>query len=401
MKVLITTDAYLPMVNGVVTSVMNLISELTSLGHEVRVIALAQDNHSCKKGDTYYIRSFGVKFYPNARATLAYHSKYIKEILEWHPDIIHTQTEFCTFFFALLIAHKLDLPIVHTYHTLYEDYTSYFTRNESLGHLAVAKLSKELSHHVETLIAPTEKVKSILKSYEVACPIEVIPTGLDLAQFEKKISREEWLNLRASLGIVPENQVVLTVGRLGKEKNIDELLENMSALLKEDGLLRLLIIGDGPYRSELENKAMALSIEKQVIFTGMLPQEKIYAYYQLGDIFVSASTSETQGLTYIEALASGLPVVCKKDESLTGVLKNGENGYSYETEDVFHESIKKLLENHLLWLKLSEAAQKNAQKYSKVQFGISVATLYEKVIQNHLKGQFYENDIEVKNFTRI
>ena len=130
MKILLTTDAFAPIVNGVVTSVMNLYTQLKMRGHDVRILALANEGCSRQEGDVYFIRSFGVNIYPDARATVNYKSRMVTEIIKWGPDIIHSQTEFCSFLFAKKIAKKLDIPIIHTYHTLYQDYTSYFTFNK-------------------------------------------------------------------------------------------------------------------------------------------------------------------------------------------------------------------------------------------------------------------------------
>ena len=133
MKVLITTDTFSPTINGVVTSVINLSAELSKMGHDVRILTLSNNNYSRKAENVYYIKSFGINVYPNVRATVSFHDKYLKEILEWVPDIIHSQSEFFTFVFAKKISKRLNVPIVHTYHTMYENYTDYFIKNQVIG----------------------------------------------------------------------------------------------------------------------------------------------------------------------------------------------------------------------------------------------------------------------------
>lgn len=381
MKVLLTTDAFIPMINGVVTSTLNLYNELTRRGHEVRILALANKGSSRREGDFYYIKSFGVKFYPNARATVNYNSRCIREILEWRPDIIHTQTEFCTLFLAKRIARKLDIPMIHTYHTLYEDYTNYFTKNEAIGHKAVIVLTKELLKHTSYIIAPTKKVKDILISYELGKCIEVIPTGLDLDKFKRDMSYEEQKKLRGSLGIGENEKVMVTVGRLGAEKNIDEIIRYMPMLLVNKPNIKFLIVGDGPYRDVLKEQVEQLGIGESVIFTGMVKPEEVYKYYRIGDLFVSASTSETQGLTYIEAMANNLPIVCKKDKCLEGVLIEGRNGYFFTSQDEFENDIIRLLEDNQLYEKVSEATLVTAQMYDMSTFGKRVEALYVKVLE--------------------
>lgn len=383
MKILITTDAFLPMVNGVVTSTLNLYEELTNLGHDVRILALASDHHSKRVGNVYYIQSFGVRFYPNARATVVYRNRYIKEIIDWQPDIIHTQTEFCTFFIAKRIARKLNIPMVHTYHTMYEHYTNYFIRSEIVGHKAVVLFSKEIIKNVAAVIAPTVKTKNTLEHYGVQTPIEIIPTGLKLDKFQQAMSYEERVARRKALGIDENDKVLMTVGRLGSEKNIDEILANMVEVLKQHQDVKLLIVGDGPHREALEEEAQRLQITDNVIFTGMIPLEKVDKYYKLGDIFVSASMSETQGLTYIEALISGLPLLCRQDDCLKGVLEHGENGFAYNSKEECLEYLQKLLQDEALCKRLGENAAQGAQKFSSKAFGKAAETLYEKVIEEY------------------
>ncbi len=396
MKVLISTDAFLPMVNGVVTSTLNLCEELTNLGHDVRILALASDHHSKRVGNVYYIHSFGVKFYPNARATVAYRNRYIKEIMDWQPDIIHTQTEFCTFFIAKRIAKKLNIPIVHTYHTMYEHYTNYFIKSEVVGHKAVMLFSKEIIKGVEAVIAPTMKTKNTLEHYGVQTPIEVIPTGLKLDKFQKPMSYEERTVLRKNLGINEIDKVLITVGRLGSEKNIDEILFNMVEVLKKHEDVKLLIVGDGPYRETLEKETQNLQIQDNVIFTGMVPLDKVDRYYKLGDIFVSASISETQGLTYIEALSSGLPLLCREDDCLHGVLEEGKNGFSYNSKEECLEYLYTLLKDEQLCDVLGRNAIQSAEKFSSKVFGKSVEDLYEKVVDEYKKSTYnYENTLSV------
>lgn len=396
MKILITTDAFSPMINGVVTSIMNLSEELTKLGHDVRILALATEYHSKKVDNVYYIHSFGVKFYPNARATVVHRSRYINEIMEWQPDIIHTQTEFCTFFIAKRIAKKLNIPMVHTYHTMYEHYTNYFIKSEFVGHKAVVLFSKEIIKNVEAVIAPTVKTKNTLEHYGVQTPIEVIPTGLKLTKFQKPMSPEERAARRKALGIEENDKVLITVGRLGSEKNIDEILANMAQVFKTNHNIKLLIVGDGPHKEALQQEAERLQIANRVIFAGMVPLNEVDRYYRLGDMFVSASISETQGLTYIEALISGLPLLCRQDDCLKGVLEHGENGFIYNDREEYLKYLQMLLQDEVLYKKLSINAARGAEKFSAEAFGKSAQLLYERVIESHKRVAYnLENTLSI------
>lgn len=380
MRILITTDAFTPVVNGVVTSTLNLYKQLKEHGHDVKILTLAHGGHSRKEGDVYYISSFGVNIYPNARATIKFRDHYIHEIIEWKPEVIHSQTEFCTFLFARRIARKLDIPVVHTYHTLYQDYTGYFTKHENIGQKLVIGFSRTLLNHVDGVIVPTEKTKRILEGYGIKDEIEVVPNGIELDAFKQHISEEEKSKLRSQLGIGANQHVIVTVGRLGIEKNVDELLRGMQLYLKKRQDIVLLIVGDGPHKEELEKAAEEMGISEHVIFTGMIDSQIIYKYYQLGEVFVSASNSETQGLTYIEALANGVPIVCKEDECLYGVLKNGSNGYMFTKTEEMVRRVDDLLEDSKLYEKVKANTVSSVQAFSSELFGERVEDIYMKVV---------------------
>ena len=383
MKVLITTDTFLPSISGVVTSTVNLYTELIKMGHEVRILTLSRNNSSSRVDDVYYIRSFGVNVYPDVRGTVSFRNKFLKEIIEWSPDIIHSQCEFFTFVFAKRISKKLNIPIVHTYHTMYEHYTKYVIKNHIVGNKLVSVFSKGVLKNVEAVIAPTEKVRNSLVGYGIENEIEVIPTGINLDRFKTRTTREEKQNLKQSLGIDQENRIILTVGRLGAEKNIDEILQNLPKLIEKHKNLSMLIVGDGPYRGQLEQQAEELGIRANVVFTGMVAPETISSYYQIADIFVSASESETQGLTYIEALANGIPEICRNDKCLEGVLISGYNGYTYEKSQDFIEDMNHLLENYSLRAQMSANAEASAQRYGSLAFVRSVESLYQDVVSKN------------------
>ncbi len=392
MKILLTTDAFAPIVNGVVTSVMTLYTQLKLRGHDVRILALAHEGCSRQEGDVYMIRSFSVNIYPDARATVNYKSRMVSEIIKWGPDIIHSQTEFCSFLFARKIAKKLDIPIIHTYHTLYQDYTSYFTKHENLGKKAVIIFSRRILKTVDTVVVPTNKTKGILEAYHIEPPIEVIPNGIDFTRFMKTLTQEEKHALKETLNIPLGHKVIVTVGRVGKEKNLDEVMLNMKALVEQRKNISLVIVGNGPYRLELEKMAEQLGIQDSVVFAGMIDQMEIYKYYKLGDIFVSGSTSETQGLTYIEALINEVPIVCRKDDCLKALLKEGYNGYTYETSEEFIHIINDLLDHPDKYNEIKAHTAESVQAYSSEIFGKKIEALYEKVIANKEQGYVEQHD---------
>ncbi|MDO5041340.1 MAG: glycosyltransferase [Peptoniphilus sp.] len=377
MKVLITTDLYKPQINGVVTSVVNLYSELKKLGVDVKILTLSKTRKSYIEGDVYYVSSFPVRVYPDVRASVSIQDKCISRLIKWSPDIIHTQCEFSTMNFAKIIALRTKAPIVHTYHTMYEYYIRYVSKYEKVGKSLMSALFKNLLRSCEYIIAPTNKVNRSLKKYGLTNRIKVIPTGIDLDKFNIDLLKEEEISLKENLGIDKNDKILLSLGRVAEEKNIDEIIDYFIKYKKTHANISLLIAGGGPYLEALKDKYKG---NKKIYFTGMIDPQEVYKYYKMSDVFVSASQSETQGLTYIEALANGLPLLCKYDDCLDGILKPGFNGYFINSYEDFEENIQKIFSQDKE--KISQNALDSSREYSKEYFAKSVYELYKVVIKN-------------------
>lgn len=382
MKILITSDWYLPTINGVVTSFKNLMDELETAGHEVRVVSLAPDTHSRTDEKGHFIGSISVKIiYPGARLRVKSIKKAVNEIVQWKPDVVHSQCEFSTFGIAKRIARKSNAPLVHTYHTVYEDYTHYFCPSKRLGRTIVSVFTRFIAKSCDAIVVPTEKVAKLLDDYKVKTKVAVIPTGIVIDKFQTATAKEKGQEIRKSLGYDEDTLILAAIGRLAKEKNTVEIIEMVSK--NKDGV-RLLIVGDGPYRNVVEEKVKDFDIETHTDLTGMVTPDEVPFYYNAGDIFVCASTSETQGLTYVEALASGTPLLCKKDDCLNGLIIDGVNGWQYTSEDDFREKVltyKTMTKEQRK--EMSDAAIATAEKYSSRQFAKNALKLYDEVLNKN------------------
>lgn len=381
MKILITTDTYFPMVNGVVISTYNLYKELKKLGHDVKILTLSDKHKSRIEGDVYFIRSAGIKIYPGARIGSPFFNSITEEIIKWKPDIIHSQTEFTTMVLSRIIAKKLGIPQIHTYHTMYEDYLHYIFGGKLISKNTAAKVTAALLNPLDGVITPTKKVSETLKGYGINNEISVIPTGIDIEKFSAKVSEEEINSLLKKHGIPKTGKKIIYVGRIAEEKNTEEIIEFYSEICKNRDI-NLIIVGGGPYLDILKGLVKSLNIEDRVFFTGMIESSDVYKYYRLGDLFATASTSETQGLTYIEALASGLPVLCRWDQCVDGLIINGYNGYTYNSEKEFVEYIDKIFYGEEGLEKLKEKSIIKAEEYSSRNFGLNVEKLYKKVLEH-------------------
>ena len=383
MKILITSDLFSVKTNGVVTSLRNLRDAMVEKGHDVKILTLSEDMHSHKdeNEEVYYICSVPIGIYPDLRMPLKYRHSLMKEIIEWKPDVIHSQCEFFSYQFALYISKKTRAHIIHTYHTMYEDYAQYITKNRKLSKYVLSKFFKIRLKSADRVIAPTKKVEELLVGYELDSPISIVPSGISLAQHKERISREERSKFRRELGIQDDRIVLLSLGRLGNEKNIDELLDFYAKARIQYENLMLLIVGDGPARDELESRTRELGLLGKVIFTGKVAPTEVQKYYQLGDVFVSASTSETQGLTYIEAAANGLPLLCRQDICLDDVIEQGENGYAYESEEEFLAYIDDIVHNSEWRENAARRSEEISEMFDKEVFGDSVEEIYKSVIE--------------------
>ncbi len=364
MKILLAVDKYYPAVNGVITSVMTLRKALLQKGHEVKVLTLSESRHSYEEKGVTYIGSFDIsKIYPDARLSHPTNRKYINNLIKWKPDIVHTNTEFSSFHLAKEVARSVGSPMVHTYHTDYEDYTHYIYLKKKFGSHVVKRYIRYIASSTDAMIAPTPKTEAILRKYGIKLHIQVIPTGLDLEKYKLDVNSSELDRIKAKHGIKSGIVTMLFVGRLGKEKNISEVIQRLSE--HKDMDFQFVLVGDGPDRGELVKQVEKSGLAGRTIFTGMVNQSDIQKYYRLGDLFISASQSETQGLTYIEALCAGVPLLCRKDPCLEDVVVDGYNGWCFENAEEFSTHLLDYMNNE----KLQSIMKQNAKEYAHSHFG--------------------------------
>ncbi len=393
MKILITSDCYLPTVNGVVTSIEQLSENLRAQGHEVKILTLSQRMHNYTEGEVTYLASMDVDvIYPEARLRLPVFNKDVERLIEWQPDLIHSQNEFSSYLLAKRLVRRMGIPIIHTYHTVYEDYTHYFSPSKRLGKKIVASGSRMICKNLQAVIAPTEKVRKMLEGYGIGPDgrkVYVVPTGIDPAPFAEKSRREE---LRREFGVSPDTCLLAGVGRMGKEKNYEEILRFIAR--SRDPRIKLLLVGDGPDRPRLEKIAEELQLNDRVIFAGMIPHSEIVPYYSAADVFVSASSSETQGLTYLEAEAAGLPVLCRRDDCLTGVINDGINGWQYDTYEQFAAYLEQMLDPALRARLGANALRHMEENYSAAAFSRKMLEIYREVLADMREFPEEEEDEE-------
>ena len=395
MRIGIFTDTYTPDINGVVSSVVTLEHGLQAAGHEVYIITGQKNSlHAHWEGNVLRLPGVEIKKLYGYTLSTPYHFEVKREIEALHLDVIHVQQEFTVGFFGRILAHSLHIPVVYTYHTLYEDYTHYFNvfdlnSVEKISKKAVYSISRMLCNSVSGIIAPSEKTKEKLIGYGVRKPIYVIPTGLDLDQFRyENVAEERRQGLRERYGLDADTPVIIYLGRIASEKSIDMIISGVRFL--QSPKCKVLIVGGGPSLDDLKKQAVDEGVSDRIIFTGAVPPSEVPVYYQISDAFVSASTSETQGMTFIEALASGLPLFARPDEVLEQLVEEGISGYYFTSPQEFAQKADAYLaldEEKRKQMKAAAIARSNP--YDMHTFAHNVESAYRNVIDE------YREDYEV------
>lgn len=395
MRVGIFTESYPPLVNGVSTSILMLEHALIKLGHEVFIITVSDNKKDYvleNNGHILRLPSVNLANCYDYKMTSVYPIKAVNMIKKMNLDVIHSNVEFTVGIFARVVSEQLSIPLVHTYHTNWEDYTHYITKNKKILDDICKKLLKYLvvffeDKTVTELIVPSNKIYNLFKDkYKFTKNIHIIQTGIETSKFYKeKFNLKDINSLKKKLGIKKKDFVVMTVSRLAKEKSVDRIINNHKELVKKYSNMKLLIVGDGPDIDKLKDEAKSLGVSDSVIFTGKVPLSDIPIYYQLGNVFVTASKSETQGLTVVEAISSSLPVVAVKDDSFVNSVIEDFNGFVFTDDEKYINSISKLYEDKELYNRLSNQSRLLSEDFSSEYFALKVLKVYETAIENYKK----------------
>ncbi|ARS62845.1 glycosyltransferase family 4 protein [Streptococcus mutans] len=380
MRVGLFTDTYLPQISGVATSIKTLKEELEKQGHEVYIFTTT-DKHVKRYEDPTIIRLPSVPFISFTDRRIVYRGLFesYKIAKTYKLDIIHTQTEFSLGILGKMVGKALRIPVIHTYHTQYEDYVRYIANGKLIRPSMVKYIVRGFLNDLDGVICPSRIALNLLDGYSVKIPKRIIPTGIDLKEYERPdISQEDIVKLREKWAIASDETVLLSLSRVSYEKNIQALLANMPKILSNNPKVKLLIVGDGPYLEELKEQAQDLAVMDNVIFTGMVSHNETALYYKAADFFISASTSETQGLTYAESLASGKPIIAQSNPYLDDLITDKMFGTLYQTESDLADAVLNAIVSTPA--KQEKVWQKKLYEISAEAFGKSVFAFYLDMI---------------------
>lgn len=365
MRILMISDVYFPRINGVSTSIATYRESFRALGHDVTLLAPAYPAGHADDADTLRIPSRGLPLDPEDRMMRYRVLVAMRAALRGRAfDIVHIQTPFVAHYAGIRIARALDLPVIESYHTYFEEYLYHYVPMLPRGALRVLarRFSAGQGNAVDALIVPSHAMYDKLGEYGVTSEMRIIPTGLNLQHF----THGDGSAFRRRLGIDPDRPVLLFVGRVAFEKNIDFLLHMVNAVRKQLPSVLLLIAGEGPAEPHLRRLTARLGLEQQVAFVGYLDRETaLLDCYAAADVFVFSSHTETQGLVLLEAMAMGRPVVAQAVMGTRDVLREGE-GALIAADDVhdFAHKVLTLLHDRGLCRQLGERARDYAGTWS-------------------------------------
>jgi 1,2-diacylglycerol 3-alpha-glucosyltransferase len=360
MRIALFTETYLPYTNGVVTHVKILKEGLEKLGHEVLVVCADVDTrrHYIKDGVLHCPGRSFKRFYEYGLASPISTTR-LRYIKRFNPDIIHIHNEFGVGFSGAMIAKILKKPLVYTLHTMYDEYLYYVAPRPFIP--IVRKTSHQylrfLARGTMAITGPSKKVEEFFKECGVKKMVNVIPNPVELDIFEPdNIDPGKKHEFRKKYNIEDDVTLACFCGRLGKEKSVDVMLNFWAETVKPTDKLKLLIIGDGPSKESLEKQAKKLGIDEMVIFTGKVMHDDLPPYYASCDCYITTSLSDTNSISMLEAMATGLPVLHLYDELNEGQIKPGINGF------IFHDA--KEMYEELIGLKNKSETEKQTLHFS-------------------------------------
>jgi 1,2-diacylglycerol 3-alpha-glucosyltransferase len=320
------------------------------------------------------------------RLALPIFVKSYQKVKRLNLDLIHTHTEFSIGLFGKYFARMNHIPKLHTYHTMYEDYSHYLAsskRGKKVARRFIIFQSKRYVNKFNAVIAPSSKTKEALESYGVKNNIFVVPTGVDINQFARFDTLDPKLvAIRKKFNFQPDTPLILSLGRVSEEKSIDLILEQMPNLLITIPDARLLIVGDGPHKKTLESQVKTLNLSHAVHFTGSVPWDEVPVYYSLARVFVSASKTETQGLTILEAMAARVPVIVYDDTNVKDLIIDNYSGRLFTTPDELTMCLQDILNFPTQNDQLVENAYRLVQSLSREQFGENAERIYDSLIES-------------------
>ncbi len=377
MRILVFSNAYKPTISGVVTSIALFRQGLIEASHDVHIIAPEYEEYQDKEPYVFRFPALDISEQADISLVIPFKRKMLPTVHGIQPDLIHSQHPIWMGDLATAFARDLNLPLVFTFHTRYDMYApKYVPIAPKLTGVVTDEIVHTYLKKCTHIIAPTPSIRDfILHHYAPEAPVTTVPTPVDLDQYKSLNPRR----VRADLGM-RNVEILLYVGRLTNEKNLDFLLQAFVKIVAARPQARLLLVGQGPHERDLQRLAWELGIGEQVIFTGSIPHDEIPHYTAAADLFVFASMADTQGLVLIEAMAAGTPVVAVQAPGATDMLAEGGGVLVPANQDAFANAALALLTDKSRRRAMGEQAARAVQRYTISATATRMSAVYEEAV---------------------
>lgn len=384
MRVGIFTESYPPLINGVSTSIQTLIAHLDQNGHDVFVFTSRYPRYRDERKGVFRFPSVNALVEPDYVLPITFSPRIARIIPTLNLDIVHSHSPFFLGLLARRIARALDLPHVATNHTLYTEYAHYLPLpTVAATRWMLVRWMRGFYDSCDRVLAPSYLTQRVLEGYGVRSSISVVPTAIPAPPYVLARPPET----KQEFGLPPDACVLLYVGRLAPEKNLDLLLQAFALIAAQTNDTYLILAGSGKSRGALESRARALGIHRRTRFAGFLGRTKLDPLYQASDLFLFPSKTETQGLAVGEALASGLPCVVVNAGGAPESVRDGVDGFLVEDDPAqMAARALQVLNDSALRRRLSEEAKRGAAARTPEHVGGRMVGVYEELITARKSG---------------
>jgi 1,2-diacylglycerol 3-alpha-glucosyltransferase len=382
MRIILMTETWHPYTNGVITHISGLADGLRKTGHEVLIITADPEirHHVVDSEGVLHCPAIAVKKVYGYGLASPFSLKRYALVRDFSPDVIHIHQEFGMGFFGLIASRLLGIPLVYTLHTAYDEYLHYLATPVFLPMVRTISRScvRWLANSASIVTGPSEKASDYLRSCGVHTPFHYIPNSVENQRFNPAgIHPATRQQIRQQFSLDNEILLALFVGRLGKEKNVSQLLSFWKEADFAGDNIHLMIAGDGPERTVLENQAASIGIGSQVTFTGKIPYAAMSDLYASADLYITASTTEMMSISMLEARAMGLPTIQQYDAWNEHQVKEGFNGFYFQDAASMGEKVRRLMRmNSQERLKLQEQCRQSVAKQGTADLAQLMTQLY-------------------------
>lgn len=385
MRVAIFAETYFPFISGVVTHIQTLKQSLEAEGHEVLIVTMSPDaKYHYVKDNVLYCPAVSLKNIYGYGVANPINRKRLRIVKKFNPDVIHIHTEFTMGLFALYVARRLRRPVVYTLHTMYDDYIFYLFPNhmnhvaKPMAHAYIRKIAAKSTE----LIGPSTKVVEYMRRCGVNKPVTVVPNAVDISSFlPHNVTSDEKETAAQELGIKDDDVSLVFVGRLGKEKSIDVLIEYFCKSFDADENFKLFIIGEGPEKEKLHNLVAEFGREEQIKLVGQIDHHLLKGYYQACDLYTTASLTEMHSISLLEATASGLYAIQRLDIANRHQISTGVNGEAFTTQYEFEDIVRGYAAlPQEKRNKKKQVVSNHAAQYGPPQFAENILDVYKRAL---------------------